>query len=40
MSLEDKTSYFINIEYNRQISPEDVALYLYKPFNEIIKEGE
>lgn len=38
MSLEDKTSYFINIEYNRQISPEEISVYLYKPFNEIIKD--
>ena len=38
MSLEDKTSYFINIEYNRDISPDKISMYLYKPLNEILSE--
>lgn len=38
MSLEDKTSYFINIEYSRDISPDKISMYLYKPLNEILSE--
>ena len=38
MSLEDKTSYFINIEYNRDISSDKISMYLYKPLNEILSE--
>lgn len=36
MSLEDKTSYFIGIEYNRNIPSDRISTYLYKPLNEII----
>ena len=38
MKLEDKTSYFISIEYNRDISAEKISLYLYKPLNEILND--
>lgn len=39
MSLEDKTSYFINIEYNRDIPSERISTYLYKPLNEILNDN-
>ena len=38
MKLEDKTSYFISIEYNRDISADKISLYLYKPLNEILSD--
>lgn len=38
MSLEDKTSYFIKIEYNRDISSDIISDYLYKPLEDILKE--
>jgi hypothetical protein len=38
MKLEDKTSCFISIEYNRDISAEKISLYLYKPLNEILND--
>jgi hypothetical protein len=38
MSLEDKTSHFIGIEYNREIPPERISSYLYKPLNEILND--
>jgi hypothetical protein len=40
MALEDKVSYFISIEYNRQIPSETIYNYLYKPFNEIINDTD
>ena len=36
MSLEDKTSYFIGIEYNRDIPSNKISDYLYKPLSEIL----
>ena len=38
MSLEDKTSYFIKIEYNRDIPSDVISAYLYKPLEDILKE--
>ena len=38
MSLEDKTSYFIKIEYNRDIPSDIISDYLYKPLEDILKE--
>jgi DNA repair exonuclease SbcCD nuclease subunit len=38
MSLEDKTSYFIKIEYNRDIPSDIISAYLYKPLEDILKE--
>ena len=38
MSLEDKTSYFIKIEYNRDIPSDIISTYLYKPLEDILKE--
>ena len=38
MSLEDKTSYFIKIEYNRDITSDIISDYLYKPLEDILKE--
>ena len=41
MPFENKTAYFINIEYNREIPVERVSCYLYQPLNEILtSEGE
>ncbi len=40
MSLEDKTSHFIKIEYNRDISSETISKYLYKPLTEILKGND
>ena len=36
LPLEDKTSKFINITYNKEISSNDIRKYLYQPLNEII----
>lgn len=36
LPLEDKTSKFISITYNKEISSSDIKKYLYQPLNEII----
>lgn len=36
LPLEDKTSKFISITYNKEISSNDIRKYLYQPLNEII----
>lgn len=36
LPLEDKTSKFISITYNKEISSNDIKKYLYQPLNEII----
>ena len=36
LELEDKISRFISIEYNKDISIENISNYIYKPLNEII----
>lgn len=36
LPLEDKTSKFISITYNKEISNNDIKKYLYQPLNEII----
>lgn len=36
ISIEDKISYFIKIEYNREIKTERISKYLYSNINEII----
>ena len=36
LPLEDKTSKFISITYNKEISSIDIKKYLYQPLNEII----
>ena len=36
LQLEDKTSKFISITYNKEISSSDIKKYLYQPLNEII----
>lgn len=40
LPIEDKTSNFIKLEYNRDISPERVSLYLFKPLNEVLQTLE
>lgn len=40
MKLEEKTSYFIGIEYNREIPVNRISRYLYKPLNEILDGDE
>lgn len=37
MSLEDKTSYFINIEYNRDIPSNRISSYLFDSLNKILE---
>lgn len=36
LPLEDKTSRFISITYNKEINSNDIKDYLYKPLNEIL----
>ena len=40
ISLKDKTSHFISIEYNRDISPDHIENYLTKPLNDILIEED
>ena len=40
ISLQDKTSHFISIEYNRDISPDHIENYLTKPLNDILIEED
>lgn len=40
MKLEEKASYFIGIEYNREIPANRISIYLYKPLNEILDGDE
>lgn len=37
ITIEDKVSQFIDIEFSRKITPEKVDLYLHKPLSEILK---
>lgn len=36
LKIEDKTSMFISIEYNRNISSDKISTYLFEPLNKII----
>jgi len=38
LTLEDKTSRFLSIEYNKELPIEEVAIYLYKPLQEILED--
>lgn len=38
VSIEDKVSYFIGVEYNRKISTEKVYKYLYNDIDNILKD--
>ena len=40
MKFENKTAYFIQIEYNKDIPVERVSMYLYQPLNEILAKEE
>ena len=40
MKFENKTAYFIQIEYNKDIPVERVSMYLYEPLNEILTKEE
>ena len=40
ISLQDKTSHFISIEYNRDITPDHIENYLTKPLNDILIEED
>lgn len=37
LSLEDKTSRFLSVEYSKELSIEETAKYLYKPLLEILE---
>ena len=38
-SIEEKISYFISVEYQRDITPEKIKIYLNSPLSEIIKNN-
>lgn len=38
-SIEEKVSYFISVEYKRDINPEKIKIYLNSPLSEIIKNN-
>ena len=38
-SIEEKVSYFISVEYKRDITPEKIKIYLNSPLSEIIKNN-
>ena len=38
-SIEEKVSYFISVEYKRDITPEKIKIYLTNPLSEIIKNN-
>ena len=38
-SIEEKVSYFISVEYKRDINPEKIKIYLNNPLSEIIKNN-
>ena len=38
-SIEEKVSYFISVEYKRDITPEKIKIYLNNPLSEIIKNN-
>lgn len=40
LNPEDKISFFISLEYKRNIKPERISLYLYKKLEEILEENE
>ena len=40
ISIEDKVSYFINMEFKREITPEKVDIYLNKELSDILKTEE
>lgn len=39
MKMEDQASYFVDVEYNRKISPEQAAKYLYESLESVLAEN-
>ena len=37
-SIEEKVSFFISVEYQRDIKPEKIKMYLYNPLNDILQK--
>jgi hypothetical protein len=40
ISIEDKVSYFIGVEFKREIKPDKISIYLNKELSEILKNTE